>query len=283
MNIAEPPEKKTYMRALIRPAEVDRLAALQRYRILDTQPEDCFDTITRLATQFFKCPVSWISLMDVNRQWFKSAMGLSIREYPRAGSFCAYAILAGDPFVVADAAADPRFADHPLVTGEPRIRFYAGMPLQTPDGFNIGALCVADTEPRECTEQQLHSLRELSRLVLLQLEARLLWSDAEPVHGKASGLGLAENSACGSHDSVQSNPLLAATHQIRTPLNGIVAGADLLASTELTAEQREYLEIVRASSCSLLKLAAETLKKFEDAKPRQAATHNSLRYKHMLA
>lgn len=271
------------MRASIWPSELDRLAALQRYRILDTQPEDCFDTITRLAAQFFRSAVSWISLADVNRNWFKSVVGLNIREYPRAGSLCARTISTNAPFVIRDASADSRFADNPLVTSEPRIRFYAGIPLQTLDGFNVGTLCVADAEPRECTDQQLRSLRELSRLVLLQLEARLLRLDAEAAHRSAMPPGLAGSGVPDSYDGAQSDPLLAAAHHIRTPLNGIFAAADLLALTELTSEQHEYLEIVRASSRSLLMLAAEALKRFEDAKPRAALTHHGLQYKHMLA
>jgi hypothetical protein len=185
--------------------------------------------------------------------------------------------------VVRDASVDSRFADSPLVTGEPRIRFYAGIPLQTPDGFNVGTLCVADVDPRECTDQQLRSLRELSRLVLLQLEARLLRLDTEAAHRKAMAPGFAGSGGPDGYGGAQSDPLLAAAHHIRTPLNGIFAAADLLALTELTPEQREYLEIVRASSRSLLTLAAEALKRFEDAKPRAAVTHHRLQYKHMLA
>jgi hypothetical protein len=271
------------MRASIWPAEIDRLAALQRYRIWDTQPEDCFDTITRLASQFFKSPVSWISLMGANRQWFKSVIGLNVREHPREGSLCARTISEGAPLVVRDAAADLQFAENLLVTGEPHIRFYAGIPLQTPDGYNIGTLCVADAEPRGCTDKQMCFLKELSRLVLLQLEARVLRLDAEAVHRKAMVRSFTGSSDPDSSDSSQSDPLLAAAHHIRTPLNGIFAAADLLALTELTPEQREYLEIVRTSSRNLLNLAAEALKQFEGAQPSPPAARQRLQHKHMLA
>jgi signal transduction histidine kinase len=268
------------MSASIWQAGADRLAAFQRYRILDRQPEDCFDTITRLTAQFFRSPIAWISLVDRNRSWFKSVFGLNLSERPGAETFCAHTISTSAPLVVQDATADARFADNPVVTGEPHIRFYAGVPLQTPEGVNIGALCVVDSKPRECTDQQLRSLQELASLVLLQLEARLLQLDADAARPKDTQ---ASPTGSSSSDNSEGDPLLAAAHHIRTPLNGIFAAADLLALTELTPEQREYLEIVRASSHNLLKLAAETLKEFEGTKRRSRVACPQLRYKHVLA
>jgi signal transduction histidine kinase len=185
--------------------------------------------------------------------------------------------------VIRDASADLHFAGDPLVTGEPHIRFYAGIPLQTPDGYNIGTFCVADAEPRGCTDQQLRFLKELSRLVLLQLEARLLRLDEEAAHRKAMVRTFTGSSDSDSCDRSQSAPLLAAAHHIRTPLNGIFAAADLLALTELTPEQREYLEIVRTSSRNLLNLAAEALKQFEGTQPIPPAADQRLQDKNFIA
>ena len=152
--------------------EADRLNSLRGYQILDTCPEDRFDDLTRLAASICRTPIALVSLVDQDRQWFKSKVGLETSQTPREIAFCAHAIMSHDLLVVPDASQDPRFAANPLVTGEPHIRLYAGAPLTAPDGHHLGALCVIDREPRELRGEQLESLRILSRQVMAQVTLR---------------------------------------------------------------------------------------------------------------
>lgn len=132
----------------IPPDEAQRLDDLCRLELLDTEPEARFDRITRTAARLFGVPTALITLVDADRQWFKSRQGLQVASTPRRVSFCGHAVLQDGAFVVNDARADPRFADNPLVTGEPHVRFYAGMPLHGSAGHRVGSLCVIDPVPR---------------------------------------------------------------------------------------------------------------------------------------
>jgi GAF domain-containing protein len=152
--------------------EAARLEALRRYRILDTAPEKSFDQITALAAYICGTPIAHISLIDSQRQWFKSKTGLDLDQTDRESAFCAHTIMGTDLFIIQNTLEDERFATNPLVTGEPRIRFYAGAPLTTPDGHNLGALCVVDRQPRELTVQQKSALAALANLTVGQLELR---------------------------------------------------------------------------------------------------------------
>lgn len=162
--------------------EKERLAALYRYRLLDTPREEAFDRITRLAARLFDTPISLITLVDENRQWFKSKVGIRVEQGTREASFCAHAINRDEVLVIHDALRDERFADNPWVTQSPHIRFYAGAPLRTQDGYLLGTLCVIDSEPRsEFSEDDRQNLRELADIVMAQIEMRRVvgYLDAE--------------------------------------------------------------------------------------------------------
>ena len=163
------------------PDETARLAALRDLAVLDTGSEQEFDEIARLVAEICDIPMAFVSLVDAEREYFKAAAGTDLREAPRESSFCGHAIHHGDLFVVEDALKDPRFAGNPNVTGGVRIRFYAGAPLVTPDGFTVGMLCVKDTRPRELSETQRHALMVLGRQVAALLELRRLRSQRPEV------------------------------------------------------------------------------------------------------
>jgi len=152
--------------------DAERLLALRAYKILDTKPEERFDELTRLAALICRVPISLISLIDTDRQWFKSRFGLDVQETPRAQAFCTHAIMQPEMFVVPDASKDERFAHNPLVTGDPHIRFYAGAPLAARDGHVLGTLCVIDREPHTLTEAQKEALKIVGRLVIANIELR---------------------------------------------------------------------------------------------------------------
>jgi len=160
--------------------ESSRLAALLRFELLDTPAEAMFDNITALAAQICETPIALISLVDAERQWFKSRQGLDARETPRELAFCAHAINGETLFEVENALLDPRFRDNPLVTGAPDIRFYAGMPLADSEGHNLGTLCVIDRQPRQLSVQQKGALKLLAQQAINLFELRLqTWQQQE--------------------------------------------------------------------------------------------------------
>lgn len=152
--------------------EAGRQAALDEQHILDSEPDEDFNRITRLASQMLGVPTALISLVDRQRQWFLSRVGLEASETPRDLAFCAHAICSDDVMIVNDASQDERFKDNPLVTGNPSIRFYAGVPLQTPSGFNLGTLCVISTQPRQLAGNEEQLLKDLAGMVIQHMEAR---------------------------------------------------------------------------------------------------------------
>jgi PAS domain-containing protein len=153
--------------------EAARLSALLAYDILDTPAEPSFDRLAQLAATLFDVPIALVGMMDSNRQWFKACIGLSGTSAPRDTSFCTHAILSPELLVIPDATQDVRFADNPAVTGPPFVRFYAGAPLRTPAGHNVGTLCIVDVRPRTFSDRDRGILGDLAALVVDELEARL--------------------------------------------------------------------------------------------------------------
>jgi diguanylate cyclase (GGDEF)-like protein len=148
-----------------------RLATLKSLDVLDTPPEERFDRVTRMARRMFRVPTALVSLVDEHRQWFKSRAGLDACETPRNISFCGHAILGDDVFLIRNALADQRFADNPLVTGPPNVRFYAGVPLRAHNGAKLGTLCLLDSAPRDFDEDDKVALRDLASMVEDELSA----------------------------------------------------------------------------------------------------------------
>ncbi len=211
--------------------ERQRLEALRRYGILDSEREAAFDRITSLAADLLGVPIALITLVDEERQWFKSAYGLDATSTPREGGFCAYTVSCERPTVIEDAAVDPRFAKHPMVTGDPHIRLYAGAPLITADGLALGTLCVIGHQPRVLDGREVRILTSLAALVIDQIdtrfralrfseeEARRLLREYELSASRAAAAelrGLAERSA--ALDTAKMTFLNLASHQLRTPL-----------------------------------------------------------------
>lgn len=151
--------------------EASRLKALRSLNVLDTPSEERFDRLTRLATRLFDVPIALVSLVDENRQWFKSYLGLDVRETPRDISFCGHAILDSEIFVINDTKKDDRFSDNPLVLNEPYIRFYAGCPLRFLDGSTLGTFCLIDSRPRQFSDSNLEALKDLAELAENELIA----------------------------------------------------------------------------------------------------------------
>ncbi len=216
-----------------------RLDALRSHSVLDTEPERPFDDLARLAAEILDTPIALVSLVDEARQWFKARYGLEAPETPRDVSFCGHVVAESRMLVVPDAFADTRFADNPLVTGEPRVRFYAGAPLETRAGLVLGTLCAIDHAPREPTPRQLEALQILARQVMAQLELRL----------KVIELGKLEQ----AKDAF----VAMVSHDLRTPLTSILGSLRLLeggALGGLPEQAMELVEIGRSSSERLLRL-----------------------------
>jgi signal transduction histidine kinase len=231
--------------------EPDRLAALYGLGILDTPPEERFDRITRLARRVFGTPIALVSLVDRNRQWFKSCLGLNATSTARDVSFCSHAVIARQPLVVLDPLADPRFRDNPLVLGEPHIRFYAGVPLYAAGGQPVGTLCVIDREPRPFDATDLEALSDLAAVVERELN-----------HVEVA-VDLGRRTAQAEQASSNKSSFLAhMSHELRTPLNAIIGYSEMLGEEAQELELPNFvqdLDRINASGKHLLELIDQVL------------------------
>lgn len=204
--------------AIVPADDVERIAAIRRYAILDTPPDGAFDRITSLAARIFGVPIAIVSVVDHDRIWFKSHHGLDIEEIERAPGLCASAILQDGPWIVNDAPSDPRALANPLVAGEFGLKFYAGVPLRISGGYNLGTLCILGFEPREMTADETASLQDLAQMVVGELELRL-----------SSRRAL---DAASERERVKDAFVGMLSHELRTPLTTIYLAARILAGTD---------------------------------------------------
>jgi signal transduction histidine kinase len=224
--------------------EAERLKALKSYGILDSLSEKEYDQLTVIASQICGCTMSLISLIDENRQWFKSKVGLNVNETERKMAFCAHAI--NDPthtLVVPDARLDERFHDNPLVTGDPHLSFYAGVPLVNQEGLALGTLCVLDTEPKTLNDSQLNALSALADQVIVLLELRRSKLELEGMLLKLE-----------SKNKELEHFAFIAAHDLKSPLNGISSLTDILldsADGNLSADNTRMIKAIQSSSHQL--------------------------------
>ncbi|MGE3727704.1 MAG: ATP-binding protein [Candidatus Sericytochromatia bacterium] len=223
--------------------ELSRLENLQAYQILDTVQEQNWNDLAELAAYICQTPISAISFVDQKRQWFKSMIGLGTRETSRDMAFCAYAILQSEPLIVPNALEDPRFENNELVLFEPEIRFYAGAPIISEEGFELGSICVIDRQPRELTPEQIEALKTLSRQVSTLLKTHKQNLDLQAAKAKAEKLTQAK-----------SDFIALLSHELRTPLNAIMGYSELLLEEELQPQMQKDVEKIFNAGEHLLRL-----------------------------
>jgi two-component system, sensor histidine kinase len=229
--------------------EKERLAALNSYNILDTLPEQVFDDITTIASHICSTPIALVSLIDKDRQWFKSHMGLDATETPRELAFCAHAINEPTEILeIEDSFKDKRFHDNPLATDAPNVRFYAGAPLISPEGFALGTICVIDNKPNKLTRKQRDTLYALSRQVVSQLELKKKNVELKKAKEKAEKASQAK-----------ADFLSMMSHEIRTPLNAIIGMTHILLQENPRKDQIENLDVLEFSGENLMVIINDIL------------------------
>ena len=224
--------------------EVERIRRLNDLGILDTLEEQAYDDLTNLAAQICQTPIALVSLIDTDRQWFKSHHGLDTRETPRDVAFCSHAILDDNVFIIEDSSKDEKFHDNPLATGAPYVKFYAGAPLVTNDNLRLGTLCVIANEPRTITRAQINALQALARQVVSQLELRLKIKELE------------------SLDNAKDEFISMVSHELRTPLTSINGSLSLLLNDivgRLSSKQHEMVDIAARNTSRLLCIVNDIL------------------------
>lgn len=242
--------------------ETLRLQALREYGVLDTEPEEAFDELTQLAASICQVPIALISLMDAQRQWFKSKVGLSAQQTCRDIAFCAHTILQNQILIVEDALKDERFATNPLVVSDPNIRFYAGVPLITPSGLALGTLCIIDYIPRSLTDEQCKALQTLAHQVLTQLELRgslRILKELLVERRQMEEAAQKAREAAEAANRAKSEFLATMSHEVRTPMNAVIGMTELLLDTELTEKQRDFVETIHSSGEALLTIINDIL------------------------
>lgn len=243
--------------------ETERLHALERLNILDSPDEEMFDRITRVGARLFRAPICLVSFVDAERQWFKSRVGLDLCETGREASLCAHALGKPEPLVVEDTHLDPRFNDNPLVTGPPYIRFYVGAQLRTGNGSDVGALCVIDREPRPAPEpQDLAALVDLADTVVLLLEQRRLATNLTTENKRrrsAERQALEARKLADEANTSMRSFFSRVSHDLRTPLGGVLGYAEFLREANLTSEEREDLDQIVKSGKKMLEMIDELL------------------------
>lgn len=231
--------------AALHPQEEERLATLEAYQILDTALEPLFDDLTLLASHIFKTPIALISLIDKDRQWFKSKVGLDASETHRDLAFCAHAILENDVFIVKNALEDERFWDNPLAVEAPNVIFYAGAPLIAPDGLPMGTLCVIDHKARlDVHPEHIEALQALSRQVVSQMELRLKLQELAQ-----------KNKALEAAIHSKSNFIQTVSHEFHQNISNVTDLSHLLENAQLNPEQQAFNELIKTTSQSLSSLS----------------------------
>ncbi len=233
--------------------ESKRLHALKEYLIIDSLPDKDYDDITSLASYICQTPISLISLIDEDRQWFKSNHGLKVNETPRDFAFCAHAIKnKNEPLIIPDSRKDSRFKDNPLVTNDPNIVFYAGIPIVNPEGYPLGTLCVIDNKPRELSDEQLEALKRLTNQLLKLLELR------------KSAISLNETIHLLNDKNKKLNEFVRiAAHDIKSPMVSIIMSTDLVLdeySDTLDTEGKKLIGYIQKSANHLSELVEGILK-----------------------
>ena len=221
--------------------EKKRVEDLINYQILDTPEEKIFDLITKLSSAICHTPISLISFIDNSRHWNKSKVGIDIKECQKEISICNHTIKQNDILIVENTLEDHRFKDYPSVGGEGKIRFYAGVPLKTKSGNNIGTLCVIDIKPRTLTNDQKLLLKTLGEKIVIEVESRKNKIDLKYMNEKVNLLSQAKD-----------NFLINMSHEIRTPLNAIYGFTELLTKSKVDEKQKEYISIIKSSVENLI-------------------------------